>query len=188
MTDSHQKPLITKTQSVAKSRLFTIEQVDLTFSNGQKRIYERMKPNNRKAVMIIPVLGDDLLLIEEYAVAIEEYELGFPKGAVEPGEEIFAAANRELMEEIGYGANKLTLLTQLSTMPSYFANRIAIVLAEDLYPKKLEGDEPETLTLVKWPMAKMMELLDQACFHETRNVSSLFLAREHFLKHDMLPK
>lgn len=36
--------------------------------------------------MIVPVIGNDLLLIREYAVGIEEYELGFPKGLIDPGE------------------------------------------------------------------------------------------------------
>jgi ADP-ribose diphosphatase len=180
MPYKQQKPEILSVKSIAKSALFNVEQVELSFSNGQQRIYERMKPSARQAVMIVPVLQDDLLLVKEYAVAIEDYELGFPKGAVEPDEDILAAANRELMEEIGYGANKFTVLTQLTTIPSHFSNLITIVLAEDLYPAKLEGDEPEPLLLVKWPKADMMALLKEPDFREARNVSALFLARELF--------
>lgn len=81
-----QKPKILKIETVARSRLFTVEAVDLAFSNGVQRVYERMRPSNREAVMIVPIIGDDLLLIREYAVGIEEYELGFPKGLIDPGE------------------------------------------------------------------------------------------------------
>lgn len=180
MQNKPQKPTILSVKNVAKSALFNVEQVDLAFSNGQKRTYERMKPSSRQAVMMVPVLDDNLLLIREYAVAIEDYELGFPKGGVEPDEDILTAANRELMEEIGYGARKFTLLTHLTTIPSHFSNLIAIVLAEDLYPQRLEGDEPEPLILVKWPKDKMMDLLKEPDFREARNVSALFLAREFF--------
>lgn len=174
-----QKPKILNIKNVAKSALFNVEQVELAFSNGEKRLYERMKPSSRQAVMIVPVLGDSLLLVKEYAVAIEDYELGFPKGAVEPDEDVLEAANRELMEEIGYGAKKFTVLKQLTTIPSHFSNLITIVLAEDLYPQKLEGDEPEPLILVKWPKDKMMDLLSQPDFKEARNVSALFMTREY---------
>lgn len=81
-----QKPKILKIETVACSRLFNVEAVELEFSNGVQRIYERMRPSNREAVMIVPVIGNDLLLIREYAVGIEEYELGFPKGLIDPGE------------------------------------------------------------------------------------------------------
>ncbi len=70
--------------------------------------------------MIVPVIGNDLLLIREYAVGIEEYELGFPKGLIDPGEGVLEAANRELMEEVGYGAERFDFLAKLTMAPSYF--------------------------------------------------------------------
>lgn len=42
------------------------------------------------------------------------------------------AANRELKEEVGYGANKLTFLKKLSMAPSYFSSKMNIMVAENL--------------------------------------------------------
>ena len=80
MSHNLKKPKILKVETVAHSRLFNVESVDLEFSNGVRRVYERMRPSGRQAVMIVPIIDDELLLIREYAVGIEEYELGFPKG------------------------------------------------------------------------------------------------------------
>ena len=125
-----QKPKILSVETIARSRLFNVESVDLEFSNGVRRVYERMRPSEREAVMIVPILGDDLLLIREYAVGIESYELGFPKGLIDPGEDVFQAANRELMEEAGFGAEHFTFMHKLTMAPSYFSSRMNIVLAE----------------------------------------------------------
>ncbi|CNC74669.1 ADP compounds hydrolase NudE [Yersinia pseudotuberculosis] len=171
-----QKPKILKIETVARSRLFNVEAVELEFSNGVQRIYERMRPSNREAVMIVPVIGNDLLLIREYAVGIEEYELGFPKGLIDPGEGVLEAANRELMEEVGYGAERFDFLAKLTMAPSYFSSKMNIVIAHGLYPQSLEGDEPEPLPQVRWPIANMMALLNEVDFREARNVSALFLA------------
>jgi ADP-ribose diphosphatase len=176
-----QKPKIQKVATVARSRLFTIESVDLTFSNGAERVYERMRPSDREAVMIVPVIGDDLLLIHEYAVGIDSYELGFPKGLIDSGESVFEAANRELMEEVGFGAHHFDILARLTLAPSYFSSRMNIVVARDLYSQSLQGDEPEPMQQTRWPIARMMELLQQPDFCEARNVSALFLAHD-FLK------
>lgn len=181
MTQHLQKPKILKVETVARSRLFSIESVDLAFSNGAERVYERMRPSDREAVMIVPVIGEDLLLIHEYAVGIESYELGFPKGLIDAGEGVLEAANRELMEEVGYGAGHFDMLAKLTMAPSYFSSRMNIVIAKGLYPKSLEGDEPEPLPQTRWPIARMMELLQQPDFCEARNVSALFLAHD-FLK------
>ena len=67
-----------------------------------------MRPSAREAVMIVPIIDDHLLLIHEYAVGIGIYELGFSKGLIDAGETVFEAANRELKEEVGFGANHLT--------------------------------------------------------------------------------
>lgn len=175
------KPKILSIQDVAHSKLFSIQSVDLEFSNGEKRIYERMRPGKREAVLIVPIINDSLILIREYAVGIEDYELGFPKGAIDPGETAIEAAQRELKEEIGFGANQIEQVAKLTMSPSYFSSKMNILIADDLYSEKLEGDEPEPLQQVRWPIARMMELLEHPDFNEARNVSALFYL-ERFLK------
>lgn len=173
------KPNIHNIDIVARSRLFQIQSVDLEFSNGEKRVYERMKPSNREAVLIVPIIDSHLILIREYAVGIESYDFGFPKGGIDVGESALQAANRELKEEIGYGAHSLTQLATLSMAPSYFSSKMNIVLANNLYPEKLTGDEPEPLIQVRWPIDNMLELLDHPDFNEARNISALFLAHRY---------
>ncbi|MBT0727327.1 ADP compounds hydrolase NudE [Rosenbergiella australiborealis] len=180
---SLKKPQILRINDVASSRLFTIQSVQLRFSNGVERIYERMKPAGREAVMILALDGDHVLMIEEYAVGIEGYELGFPKGLIDPGETPEQAAIRELKEEVGMGASQLTALGQVTMAPSYFSSRMHILVAEKLYPEWLEGDEPEPLKIHRWPLAELIHLLEHPQFQEARNVSAMFLLREWLSKH-----
>ncbi|AIX75619.1 MAG: ADP compounds hydrolase NudE [Mixta calida] len=186
MSRELEKPKILSVEPVARSRLFTVEAVDLAFSNGARRVYERMRPSEREAVMIVPIIDNHLLLIQEYVVGLETYELGFPKGLIDPGETVFEAANRELKEEAGFGATELASLSKLTMAPSYFSSKMNIVVAEGLYPEKLEGDEPEPLPVIRWPLENLMALLQEPDFNEARNVSALFLAREWLVKQQRL--
>ncbi|MEZ9003013.1 ADP compounds hydrolase NudE [Vibrio splendidus] len=171
------KPEILGQQTVAQSKLFSIESLDLRFSNGVERTYERMKPSGRNAVMIVPITEQgDILLVREYAAGTERYELGFPKGLIDPGEQPNQAAVRELKEEIGFGANKLTPLKEVILAPSYFSSKMTLFIAEELYPEKLEGDEPEPLDIVRWPLAQAEELLTHLDFCEARSITALLLA------------
>ncbi|WP_047045852.1 ADP compounds hydrolase NudE [Vibrio mexicanus] len=170
-------PEIVSLRSVAQSKLFTIEAMDLRFSNGVERTYERMKPSGRNAVMMVPITEQgDLLLVREYAAGTERYELGFPKGLIDPGESPQEAAVRELKEEIGFGAETLTPLKEVVLAPSYFSSRMTLFIAKDLYPEQLEGDEPEPLEIVKWPLAQAEELLTHLDFCEARSITALLLA------------
>ncbi len=177
-----QKPKITAVEVAAKSNLFTIESLDLEFSNGAKRTYERMQRSGREAVLIVPVTQQgDLLLVREYAAGTEEYELGFPKGLVDPGESPQQAADRELKEEIGMGAANFTPLKKVVLAPSYFSSEMTLFLAEGLYPETLLGDEPEPLEVVKWPLNQADELLSHVDFSEARSIAALMLAQRYLL-------
>ncbi|MGO2160164.1 MAG: ADP compounds hydrolase NudE [Vibrio toranzoniae] len=170
-------PEILAQQTVAQSKLFSIESLDLRFSNGEERTYERMKPSGRNAVMMVPITEHgDILLVREYAAGTERYELGFPKGLIDAGEQPAEAAVRELKEEIGYGANRLTPLKEVILAPSYFSSKMTLFIAEELYPEKLEGDEPEPLDVVRWPLSQAEELLTHLDFCEARSITALLLA------------
>ncbi|GAB60025.1 ADP compounds hydrolase NudE [Rheinheimera nanhaiensis] len=177
-----QKPDILGTEIVAQSRLFKIEQLELKFSNGERRTYERMRGSGRGAVMIIACPDpENFYLVREYCAGTHDYQLGFPKGLIDPGEDIIAAANRELKEEIGFGAHRFVQLKSLALAPGYFNATMHIVLAFDLYAESLIGDEPEPLELVSWPRAEAEALLQQVDFTEARSVAALLLA-QHYLE------
>lgn len=179
MADNNQLPIITNRRQVAKSALFAIEQVNLTFSNGEERQYERMMGSGRGAVMIVPMLDDEtLLLVREYCAGTHSYLLGFPKGLIDEGEVPHQAANRELQEEIGYGSEQLQQVTELMMAPAFFNAKMTIFLATQLYSAELEGDEPEPLQVVSWPIKDYKELLQQTDFTEARSIAALMLVRD----------
>lgn len=172
------KPTIESTKTIATSRFFNIESVHLLFSNGEERQFERLASRATKAVMAVPLLDDNtILLIREYCVGVDDYVLGFPKGLIDAGEDMFMAANRELQEEIGYGANDIQFLTTLSVNPGYTNLGTHIVVAKDLFESRLEGDEPEPLEVVPWKLDNLHALIKHPEFHEARSVAALMLLK-----------
>lgn len=177
-----QLPIIHNREVVARSRLFRLEEINLEFSNGEKRVFERMAGSGRGTVMIVPMIDDQrFLLVREYAAGVHEYQLGFPKGLIDPGESPIEAANRELKEEVGFGANNLHKLHTVTMAPTFFNAQMHIFLATDLYPEKLEGDEPEPLELVEWSFDEIDSLLAREEFSEARSIAALFLAQKELL-------
>lgn len=173
------KPEILKRQTVARSRLFRADELHLRFNNGEERIYEKLCSGGPGAVLMVPMLDDNtVLLVREYAAGIEDYHLALPKGAIDQGETLYDAANRELKEEVGYGARQLTLLKKVHLSPAYMEHGINIILARDLYQEKLEGDEPEPIEVVPYPFDQLLELIARDDVCEGRTIAALFLARE----------
>jgi ADP-ribose diphosphatase len=180
-------PIIHAREEKDAGRMMRAERLDLEFSNGQRRTYYRLKTHGLGAVIIVPMLDDEtVLLAREYAAGLHHYEIGLPKGRLEEGESILEAANREMKEEIGYGARSLVELTRLSLAPGYMTHVTHIVLARDLYPEKLEGDEPEELDVVPWPIADLSGLTARPDCTEGRTIAALYIARD-FLKEQAKP-
>ncbi len=174
-----QKPQIIRSQQIARTRLFKVEELDLAFSNGQTRTYERLVAGPNGAVMIVPILNHKIfLLIREYSAGTDNYQLAFPKGLMEKGETVEQSANRELKEEIGFGARKFTAMKQMSLAPGYLTHKMNLVMAEELYPESLEGDEPEPLEVVEWPIDDIESIIEQPDFTEARSIAALFLAKQ----------
>jgi len=176
------KPDILATKLLAQTRLFGIEQVDLRFSNGVTTTYERMRSSGAGAVLIIPLIDPEtVLMIREYAVGVDRYELALPKGRMEVGEDMLDAANRELMEEVGYGANQLQHLSSVTLAPGYFGHVTHIILARDLYEKRLLGDEPEEIEVVPWKIKDLASLLARADCTEARTIAALYMVKQQLM-------
>ena len=56
---------------------------------------------------------------------------------------------------------------------------MTLFLGQGLYPEKQEGDEPEPLEIVRWPLAQAEELLTHLDFCEARSITALMLALKH---------
>lgn len=160
---------------MAQSRLFRVDAVSLTFHNGAEREFEQLVAGGEGGVVVVPRIGDDLLLVEEFALGTGCYELGFVKGVIDAGEESAEAAQRELREETGFAAGRLRCLDTVTLMPAYSDFRSAIFLAEDLYAAPLPGDEPEPLAQRRWPLARIDELHDEPRISDARTRLALFL-------------
>lgn len=157
----------------------TVEELDLEFGNGERRRYHRVHAGGHGAVAVVPLLDDEtVLLVREYAAGVHRYELGLVKGRIDAGETPVQAANRELMEEAGYGARRLDVLRTLSLAPTYMSHQTHLVLARDLYEKRLPGDEPEELDVVPWKFDRLGELVLREEFSEGRSIAALFIVRE----------
>lgn len=173
-------PVVLARRAVENSRFLRAEQLDLEFSNGERRTFERLRGGGLGAVIIVPMRDEDtVLLVREYAAGLDRYEIGVPKGRLDQDETVEQGAERELKEEIGFGARDLHILTTLSLSPSYMTAMTHVVIARDLYPESLPGDEPEPLDVVPWKLSELHALIAHPEVSDGRSIAALFIAREY---------
>ena len=171
-------PKILKQKSIFKSKLFDIKQADIEF-NGITMKYEIISGTGSGAVMVVPFIENDIIFIKEYAAAIDDYMITFPKGKIDKGETIEEAANRELQEEVGYKSKEIKLIKKLYLAPGYIDHMTYVMVAKDLSVSSLSGDEPEELEAIRVHRDDVINFLDKNEIIDSRVHAALNIIENH---------
>lgn len=109
---------------------------------------------------------DCFVMVRQYRHGNMRVSLEFPGGVVDPGEDPEAAAARELTEETGYVAEKLTLIGEINPNPAFMNNLCYTYLAEGLHKKQDQSlDENEVLDVELVPVDQVAADGKGAFFH-----------------------
>ena len=106
-----------------------------------------------------------------YALGQELWEL--PAGKLEPGEEPFEAAKRELAEECGLTADRFVDLQPFYPTVGYCSEVIYTWLATGLHPVPMHLDEGEFLTPEKVPFAEALAMVLDGRIRDGKTVAGL---------------
>ena len=145
MNDNELKWTIESRKELLHTPVFDVIEQQETSASGITGSYVAMEAPDW--VQVIPVYGDSFVMVRQWRHSSEEITTEFPGGMVDKGEDPAISAVRELLEETGFQANKLTPLGSCSPNPALFKNRFHVFLAEELIPTGKQGlDDDEVLT------------------------------------------
>jgi ADP-ribose pyrophosphatase len=130
------------------------------------------------SVVLVPLDGDDLLLVRQYRHAAGRELVELPAGTREPGEPVEATARRELAEEVGVVAERWTLLADLLVSPGILTESMAFYLCEGLTPAdgSHSADADEDLAVVRLPWTEAMARAQSGAFDDMKTVVGVLLA------------
>ncbi len=136
---------IGKWKTVFYGTIFEIKQAEAEYSNGRKQIFE--KAFRTPSVLVLPITSKGkLIMTREYRIGSNNYQWFFPAGRMDKEKDPKKAAQRELQEEIGMRAGKLTLISKHGiTNTMEYINYV--FLAENLSESKIEVDEDEDIEI-----------------------------------------
>jgi ADP-ribose pyrophosphatase len=134
--------------------------------------------------MTVPVTpdGDVIFIGEPTAYQDGALTLGLPGGAVESGETLTGAANRELQEEIGLMAARLDYLGEVYPWVKYMDAKISLFVARDFSPSQLHGDEVYDITQETHPLASFERLMQSSRLTDASVIAALYMARQFLVE------
>ncbi len=128
------------------------------------------------AVMIIARMADGRLLLErQYRYPLQRVFIEFPAGKIDAGEELLAAAARELTEETGYVAARWEHLATMHPVISYSTERIDIYLADELTQIGARPDHGEFIEIISASLDEALQWLDRGQITDAKTMLGLLL-------------
>ena len=113
------------------------------------------------AVCVLPLLADGRVVMErQFRYPHNRVFLEIPAGKLNfRGEDILSAASRELREETGAVAGKMTYLGAIDTSPALIDEKIHLYLAEELTFTERELDDDEFLDVDLIPLGELYKMV-----------------------------
>lgn len=146
--------------------------------NGDESIFGVVE--SKKFVMMIPKIGTDFYLIEQYRYPIQQLSLEFPAGGIKMGESIESTIERELVEETGLKPSKVTSIGQLYVASSFSNVVYSVYIVEDFsqHAKTPEASEGK-INLIKANKEQIKEYIRIGRINDSQTLAAFQLYQQH---------
>ncbi len=172
---------VNSSKKIYQGRILNLRVDEITLDNGRRTTREVVE--YRGAVAIVPIIEDKILFVRQFRYPVGEELIEIPAGKIEEGEHPDDTAYRELIEETGYRAAELKLLSRFYTAPGYSTEELYLFLAAKLEPSEMSPDFDEIIEPVEIPMDEVYRMLKNDEFHDAKTILGL-LWFFNFVKND----
>jgi 8-oxo-dGTP pyrophosphatase MutT (NUDIX family) len=157
----------------------SVSRLRVATSDGEE--FDRHVVHHPGAVVVVPVIDGEAVLVRQWRVATGRDLLEVPAGKRDvDGEAPETTANRELEEEVGFRAGRLHLLCEFYNSPGFCDEYTYLFLATDLEarPRAAVSAEEAAMTIERVPLARVDALIAAGELVDAKSIIGLLLARQ----------
>jgi ADP-ribose pyrophosphatase len=132
------------------------------------------------ACAIVPLFdSSETILLRQYRYGPARMFWEVPAGKIDTGESIEETASRELLEETGYRANKLSNIGHFYPAIGFCDEIIHVFVARDLQFEASNTDEDERVDALRLPLDTVFTMLDSGEIEDGKTIIVLEMLRKH---------
>ncbi|HJJ21343.1 MAG: NUDIX hydrolase [Crenarchaeota archaeon] len=162
-----------KKDTLYKGKLFEINAYHLKIKH--RKIRREIIEHPGAAAMLAFDEKGKVLLVKQHRFP-HGYILEIPAGTLEKGEKAIDCAYREIIEETGYEAKKMTKLISYFPSVGYNKEEISIFVASGTKKKfDLKLDNDEFITVVKMDIKKLIKMIKSGKIIDSKTICAVMI-------------
>ena len=162
-------------REIFKGKIVHLTTEKVRLPNGHEMELEVVRHPGASAVVPLTDAGE-VILIRQYRHAVGGFIYEVPAGKLDHGEPPEECAARELTEEAGVVAGKMTRLGSIVTTPGFTDEVIHLYLAEALSPAATAHEADEVITLLRRPLPVCLDMIAAGEITDAKTICALFMA------------
>jgi len=163
------------TRVVYRNQWIRVDEDQVELPDGRPTLYGVVRCGT--CVGVLPFLDPEtVVLIRQYRYVARGVYWEMPTGGVRPGESLEAAAQRELGEETGYRAARLTPLVSYHTSKSVVDETAHLFCGDGLSPAPIPPDDTEFIEVRSVPFREALRMVETGEIKDSMTVIAVLHA------------
>ena len=163
---------ILSSQLLFQGRVFALKREQVAEPNGLTAIREIVV--HPGSVVVLPVLPDGrIVLIRQYRHAAGQFLWELVAGHKEPAEDPLDGAHRELKEETGYTARKITKMLEVFPSPGLLGEKMDIFLATRLTRGAPRPEDDEKIAQRSITLSEAKKWIRSGKIRDSKTISGI---------------
>ncbi|MFA8343829.1 MAG: NUDIX hydrolase [Rhodothermaceae bacterium] len=164
---------VTNTKKIFEGVVFDITCDDIEYDSGNKGIRE-VVIHNGGSVVVAQKDDGKIILVKQFRYPFKEFMYELPAGKLEKNEDPLLCAERELTEETGFRAGKISKLGAICTTPGFCTEVLHIYLAEELVPGAHDREEGEYgMETYEFTLAEIQKMISSGEITDAKTICGI---------------
>lgn len=164
-----ENPQVTHRKSVYSTKWFSV--VEKKVRTYREPYYSLHLPDYISIIALTK--AHEIILVKQYRPAVEKYVIELPAGTIEKNESPAAAAERELLEETGYGINGIEYIDYFYPDTGRLENKAWYCFVKDVEPVKVEFEKEFGIETIVCGLKEFKQMLLDGNFNHAIHVAML---------------
>ncbi len=160
---------------IYKGNIINVDLITVTLPDGRQATRDIVRHPGASALIPLNEKGE-MYMVRQFRKPLDAVSLEIPAGKLDHGEAPLICAGRELKEETGLTAGKLTHLVSVHSTPGFSDEVLHLFAATDLKEGESCADEDEFISTEKYTVEQLLDMILEGKITDAKSIIGIFLA------------